>query len=314
MNLASRFVDMLRCPISGKRLFQDGHCVTSLDGDISYRISPSGIPLFAEECCTEDARRQQVHFEKISRKYIENLAYPHTQEYMSYLDGVFLDVSADANLSCTAEICCGSGEAFRLLGERVDSGIGVDISLSMLDVARFFLKDERYCFVQGDATNLPLSDGLFDSVFIMGGIHHVNDREKLFSEIYRILKPGGRFYWREPVSDFFLWRWLRAVIYRLSPSLDDKTERPLLYDETVPFLEKAGLLLKHWETCGFFGYCILMNSDVLIFNRFFRYIPAIRHLTRIMAKLDGWVVRHRWLKRAGLIVIGMAEKPRRATI
>lgn len=312
MNLASRFVDMLRCPVSGKRLFQDGHCVASLDGATSYRISASGIPLFAEEFCTEDAKRQQVHFEKISRKYIENLAYPHTQEYMSYLDNVFLDVSAGADLSCAAEICCGSGEAFRLLGEKIESGIGVDISISMLDVARSFLKDERYCFVQGDATNLPLSDDLFGSVFIIGGIHHVNDREKLFSEIYRVLKPGGRFYWREPVSDFFLWRWLRAVIYRLSPSLDDKTEHPLLFGETVPVLEKTGFLLRHWETCGFFGYCILMNSDVLVFNRLFQYIPAIRYITRVMARLDDWVVHLPWFRRSGLIVIGMAEKPERA--
>ncbi|WP_029770633.1 class I SAM-dependent methyltransferase [Pseudogulbenkiania sp. MAI-1] len=309
MNLSTRFVSMLRCPISGGEVRLDGPGLVNVDGSIVYRVSPSGIPLFAEEFCTEDARRQQAHFEKIAKKYIENLGYPHTQEYMSYLDGVFLDVVAHADLSCAAEICCGSGEAFRLLGEKVQTGIGVDISMSMLDAARSFLKDDRYCFIQGDATNLPLSDNLFSSVFIMGGIHHVNNREKLFGEVFRILKRGGRFYWREPVSDFFLWRWLRAVIYRFSASLDDKTERPLLFDETAPVLVKAGLVLKHWETCGFFGYCVLMNSDVLVFNRLFRYLPAIRYITRAMAKLDDWAVHLPWLKQSGLIVVGVAEKP-----
>lgn len=310
MQIVEKFLTMLRCPQSGMPLRQGDEGLVSRDGSLHYRISPSGVPLFAEHFCTEDAKRQQAHFEKIARIYIDNLAYPHTQEYAAYLDRAFLDVAADAKLGSTAEICCGSGEAFRLLGSRVGSGLGLDISLSMLEVARRTLPEAgQYCFIQGDATSLPLADGLFDSVFIIGGIHHVNDRQRLFHEVFRILKPGGRFYWREPVSDFFLWRWLRALIYRLSPSLDDKTERPLRYGETVPPLENAGFVLKTWQTYGSFGYCLLMNSDVLVFNRTFRHIPGIRGITRLAAKLDHAITSLNAFRRYGLIVIGMAEKP-----
>ena len=310
MQIAEKFLTMLRCPQSGMPLRQGTEGLVSRDGSLRYRISPSGVPLFAERFCTEDAKRQQAHFEKIAGIYIDNLAYPHTQEYAAYLDHAFLDVAADAKLGSTAEICCGSGEAFRLLGNRVGSGLGIDISLSMLEVARRTLPEAgQYCFIQGDATSLPLADSLFDSVFIIGGIHHVNDRQRLFHEVFRILKPGGRFYWREPVSDFFLWRWLRALIYRLSPSLDDKTERPLLYRETVPPLENAGFVLRTWQTYGFFGYCLLMNSDVLVFNRTFRHIPGIRGITRLAAKLDHAITSLNAFRRYGLIVIGMAEKP-----
>lgn len=312
MSLTPRFVEMLRCPVSREGVILDGNCLVSHNGKNTYHIDLYGIPLFAERLCSEDAKRQQIHFDKISRIYIENLNYPHTQEYMAYLDAAFLELTAEADCAVTAEICCGSGEAFRLLGERVGNGVGVDISASMLDVARRFFDGERYCFIQGDATNLPLNDTTFDSVFIIGGIHHVNDRERLFREVFRVLKPGGRFYWREPVSDFFLWRWLRALIYWLSPALDEKTERPLLYEETVPVLERAGFELKHWATYGFLGYCLLMNSDVLVFNRLFRYLPGIRPLTRLITKVDDWTVRIPGLGHAGLIVIGMAEKPGRA--
>ncbi|NJM92395.1 MAG: TonB-dependent receptor plug domain-containing protein, partial [Rhodospirillaceae bacterium] len=154
-----------------------------------------------------------------------------------------------------------------------------------------------------------MADGAFDSVFMLGGIHHVNDRAALFREVARILKPGGRFYFREPVSDFWPWLMLRAVIYRISPTLDHLTERPLRYDETAPYLTAARLRLTSWKTYGFFGFCLLMNSDVLVFNRLFRFIPGIRAITRAFARFDDWITSRRNWTRRGLQVVGVAEKP-----
>ena len=210
---------------------------------------------------------------------------------MAYLDRSLLQVVDDTMLGTVAEICCGRGEAFELLGSKIGRGVGVDVSLSMLKAAQREHAGRPLCSVQGDATMLPLADGAFDSVFMLGGIHHVSDRQRLFAEIARILKPGGKFYFREPVSDFALWRGLRAIIYRLSPVLDHATERPLRHRETIPFLEAAGLTSTHWQTHGFLGFCLLMNSNVLFFNRFFRYIPGIRKLTRWFTQLDEWTVR-----------------------
>ena len=151
----------------------------------------------------------------------------------------------------------------------------------------------------------------FDSVFMLGGIHHVNDRNRLFGEISRVLKPGGMFYFREPVSDFALWRWIRAVIYRVSPALDSETERPLRNSDTVPVLEEAGLKPIAWRTHGFLGFCVFMNSDVLVFNRFFRFLPGIRVLTRYSARVDEWILHLPGLGRAGLQVVGVAQKESR---
>jgi hypothetical protein len=127
--------------------------------------------------------------------------------------------------------------------------------------------------------------------------------------VARILKPGGRFLWREPVSDFWLWRALRAVVYRLSPTLDHATERPLLYDETVPCLEAAGFELRTWRTLGFLGFCVLMNSDVLVANRLLRFVPGIRTLARVAFACDELCLRLPGMGRAGLQLVGEARKP-----
>jgi SAM-dependent methyltransferase len=300
---------ILRCPVSGEPLLERAGALETASGAHRYRMTPSGIPLFAEQFCSEDAKVQQAHYDRVADAYLRNLGYPHTQAYMEYLDRSFFHHLGREPLGRVAELCCGRGEAFGLLGERVGSGIGVDVSVAMLEAARKDLPSSAYTFVQGDATMLPLQDACVDNVMMLGGIHHVRDRDGLFSEVHRILRPGGRFMWREPVSDFFLWRWLRAVVYRLSPALDHETERPLLYRETVPPLERAGLRLESWSTYGFLGFCIFMNSDVLVFNRAFKYVPGIRGITRAAARFDDLVGRMPGMSRAGLQVVGVARKP-----
>jgi ubiquinone/menaquinone biosynthesis C-methylase UbiE len=300
---------LLRCPISWAPLHHSGAGFSSEDGAHVYLLSPTGIPQFATEVISEDAAVQREHYDRIAAAYVANLGYPHTQEYMRYLDDAMRCIIPSGSLGTVAEICCGRGEAFEMIGDRVETGIGVDISPAMLEeAARLHAANPRLRFVQGDATNLPLQDASFDTVFMFGGIHHVNDRQALFSEIARILKPGGTFFYREPVSDFFMWKLLRAIIYRASPTLDHETERPLLHHETVPLLEQAGLASTHWSTHGFLGFCLLMNSDVLIFNRLFRFVPGIKTVTRAFTQLDKLTLKLPGMSRAGLQVVGAARK------
>lgn len=303
------FLDLLRCPATGGPLEFQGGVLVSADGTHRYPIDDAGIAQFAAIPESPDAQIQQSHYDRVAHAYVTNLSYPHTREYTAYLDEALLVQLPATGLGDVAEICCGRGEAVELVAGRFKRAVGVDISLNMLRAARKDHHAPNLAFIQGDATRLPLADGAFDSVFMLGGIHHVNARAALFGEVARILKPGGRFYFREPVSDFWPWRALRKLIYRISPSLDHLTERPLRHHETAPYLAGARLRLTSWKTYGFFGFCLLMNSDVLIFNRLFRFVPGIRAITRAFARFDDWITSRRSWTRRGLQVVGVAEKP-----
>ena len=102
----------------------------------------------------------------------------------------------------------------------------------------------------------------------------------------------------------------QAVLAELGIRLDHRTERPLLFEETEPPLHEAGFVLSGWQTCAFLGFCLLMNSDVLVANRLLRFVPGIRSLTRWAAAFDEFCLRLPGLRRAGLQVVGWAEKPR----
>jgi len=72
---------------------------------------------------------------------------------------------------------------------------GIDISCEMVKNAkanfeRLGINDAN--FVAGDVGKLPIADGTFDFAVSTLSLHHWGDPVKGFSEIYRILKPGGQ--------------------------------------------------------------------------------------------------------------------------
>lgn len=302
-------LDLLRCPETGADLQIDKDGLVAVGEDRRYEINEQGVLLFAGGLLSADAEIQREHYDRVAAAYTANLSYPHTQEYFAYLDDKLFEVVGDRPLGNMVEFCCGRGEAIQLLKTKYDTAVGVDVSQEMLNIGRTEVGDRSVIFAQGDATHSPLASETFDTVVILGGIHHVNDRLALFREVHRILKPGGRFIWREPVDDFWLWRAIRKLIYRVSPHLDHLTEQPLRRDATISDLVAAGLRPDVWNTCGFFGFCVFMNSDVLVFNRLFRFLPGIRPLTRLSARIDDVITSIPGLRRDGLIVIGSADKP-----
>jgi ubiquinone/menaquinone biosynthesis C-methylase UbiE len=47
-------------------------------------------------------------------------------------------------------------------------------------------------FVEGEAETLPFADASFDAVISNGVIDLVPDKDAVFAELYRVLRPGGR--------------------------------------------------------------------------------------------------------------------------
>ena len=75
------------------------------------------------------------------------------------------------------------------------SVIGIDMTPEMLAKARAgatALGATNVEFVEGEAEQLPFGDETFDVVISNGVIDLVPDKDAVFSEIYRVLVPGGR--------------------------------------------------------------------------------------------------------------------------
>ena len=114
----------------------------------------------------------------------------------SYQIPRLLEVRRD---SAVLELGCGSGRYALRIAEEVGCRItGVDINSNGIrnanELAQQSKLNSRVCFEQCDISKtLAFADGAFDAAFANDVICHIPRRASVFSEVFRVLKPGGRF-------------------------------------------------------------------------------------------------------------------------
>jgi ubiquinone/menaquinone biosynthesis C-methylase UbiE len=89
----------------------------------------------------------------------------------------------------------GTGRMLELFGPQVERGLGIDMSLDMLLLARAHLERAglRHCSVrQGDIYDLSVPRDSFDVVIIHQVLHYLDDGARAIKEAARALVPGGR--------------------------------------------------------------------------------------------------------------------------
>jgi arsenite methyltransferase len=72
---------------------------------------------------------------------------------------------------------------------------GIDMTPEMLAKARAAAEElgaVNVDFVESEAEHLPFADGGFDVVISNGVIDLIPDKDAVFGELFRVLKPGGR--------------------------------------------------------------------------------------------------------------------------
>ena len=97
------------------------------------------------------------------------------------------------------DIGCGSGGITLHLVRAHDAGrvTGFDVEEPVIEAARrrsaHLGLSDRADFVQAPPGPLPFADASFDVVFSKDALLHVPDKDALFADIFRVLKPGGVF-------------------------------------------------------------------------------------------------------------------------
>jgi demethylmenaquinone methyltransferase/2-methoxy-6-polyprenyl-1,4-benzoquinol methylase len=110
-----------------------------------------------------------------------------------------VDMLALEGAGRVVDLCTGTADLLIevLRRDPLATGVGVDLSSAML-IRGLRKLDQRALggrgsLTSGDAERLPLRGGLFDGALVSFGIRNVGNVEAAFREVFRVLKPGGRF-------------------------------------------------------------------------------------------------------------------------
>ena len=96
------------------------------------------------------------------------------------------------------DVGCGLGGASRFIANKYNNCVtGIDLTQEYIDVGKALCAwvglDKQVTLHQGSALNLPFEDETFDGAIMLHVGMNIDDKAKLFTEIYRVLRPGASF-------------------------------------------------------------------------------------------------------------------------
>lgn len=127
------------------------------------------------------------YFHRYTQRYTAHLCQPLLEMAHIPADGLVLDVGTGTGVIPLAGLAAsGPGVKF----------VGIDLSDGMLAKAGQVATDKglqsRVEFLKMDAENLVFEDNSFDAVISLYALHHFPNPSRAVSEVFRVLKPGGK--------------------------------------------------------------------------------------------------------------------------
>jgi len=188
---------------------------------------------------------------------------------------------------------CGSGEMACRLGRLGYRVTGLDVSPDLIEVARERAEldgvSDRVKFIVADGASVNITDGAFDAVLAMSVVHHMPLEDALHA-LERLLCPGGRIAFLEPVAYSKALQWLRDrswVEKDISPD-----ERQLSADE-VRYIGKRFiveqqrhyyLLARLWRILPA-GWIKYGETPLGWFDQMLLAIPGVKRFAGVVAIL-----------------------------
>jgi ubiquinone/menaquinone biosynthesis C-methylase UbiE len=138
-----------------------------------------------------------------------------------------------------ADLGCGSGVFSSILVENGFQCCGVDIAHALTTLGSTLYPNVS--FLTSDIEALPIESSSLDGVLLSGVVHHLPNPRACAREVYRVLKPGGRFVAFDPNRlnpMMFLYRDRSSPLY--SNKGVTENERPVRAKQVRKVFAEAG--------------------------------------------------------------------------
>jgi ubiquinone/menaquinone biosynthesis C-methylase UbiE len=215
----------------------------------------------------------------------------------------FVDALGKAAGGSVLDVACGPGILSAAIAKTARDVVAFDLTPQMLKKAAQRCAEVgvgNVSFLEGTANDLPFADATFDAAVTRLSVHHFERPDQVMSEIFRVLRPGGRFVIADVISSEVP---AESELQNAIEILRDPSHvRMLPGSELSALVKNAGFAIEQfasWDKPREFEEWMGIVNDA-------SRVPPLRAVVRALARagasagiglaLDGEKIRlfHRW--------------------
>lgn len=185
----------------------------------------------------QDKQKEVAFFDNLASSQEYNVFTDEANNKIIHTLETLLALEPGARL---LDLGCGSGIFTQLLQARGYDCIGLDLSQKLLQLGK--QETPAIHYVQADVEALPFASSSVDFVILSCLVHHLPNPQRCAEEVFRILKPSGKFVAFDPnrLNPFmYLYRDRSSPFY--SSKGVTENERPVIPMQVRSIFEKVGL-------------------------------------------------------------------------
>ena len=192
-----------------------------------------------------------------------------------------VDIVCGDNPSFIVDLATGTGDLAIAMAEKMPSArfAGLDLSAGMVEIGRRKVADaglsDRIELVTGDCLALPFKDEVADAVTIAYGVRNFEHLDKGYSEMFRVLKPGGLLCVVElstpvnPLVRLFYKLYTRTLIPAIGRMVSKDRRAYSYLPESIAAVPQGDVMLRLISEAGFsepqfrrltFGVCTIYTA------------------------------------------------------
>src|SRR5262245_58691090 len=214
-----------------------------------------------------------------------------TPESSQRLVDAFVRLSGLPPGARVADLGCGSGSFTHLLARAGYECVGLDISPKLVELGR--RKYPGIEFIEGDVEHLPFPDASLDGVLLSGVVHHLPDPSPCAAEVFRVLRPGGKFVAFDPNRmNPYMWLYRDHASPFYSSVGVTENERPVLARAVAEVFGRAGFTVSSHYLSGL-AYRYVASGRARLVLPIYNWIDATVFRLGIMERLRPFVLTGR---------------------
>ncbi|MFT4525121.1 MAG: demethylmenaquinone methyltransferase/2-methoxy-6-polyprenyl-1,4-benzoquinol methylase [Granulosicoccus sp.] len=161
------------------------------------------------------------------------------------------------------DVATGTGDVILEIERQLSPArmVGLDISAGMLELGTKKIRAKEFGqkveMIVGDSEDLPFKDNTFDAITVAFGVRNFENLNKGLTEMYRVLKPGGKLMVLEfshpkkaPVKQIY-WAYFNHILPFFGKMVSKDSSAYTYLPESVKQFPDGELFIEELKTAGY---------------------------------------------------------------